>query len=70
MNMHSYDRRADALADDAETEALVQQGFTPEEIAALLRLREWYQYGGSDRVDVIRHLEFLKFLVKNGKLNS
>ena len=33
-------------------------------------LQEWYQYGGSDRVNVIRHLEFLKFLVRNGKLDS
>ncbi len=52
----------------AETEALAQSGFTPEEIAYLLRLREWYQNGGSDRVDVVRHLEFLKFLVSTGKL--
>ena len=70
MNTHSCDRRADALSDDAETEALAQQGFTQEEIAALLRLREWYQYGGSDRINVIRHLEFIKFLVRNGKLYS
>ncbi len=70
MNMHLFDRGPDAPSDDAETEALAQQGFTREEIAALLRLREWYQYGGSDRVNVIRHLEFLKYLVRNGKLDS
>jgi len=70
MNMHSLDRGMEALSDNAETEALAQQGFTREEIAALLRLRERYQYGGSDRITVIRHLEFLKFLVRNGKLDS
>ena len=70
MNTHPCDRRADALSDDAETEALAQQGFTQEEIAALLRLRERYQYGRSDRITIIRHLEFLKFLVRNGKLDS
>ena len=50
------------------TEALVQGGFTPEEITDMLRLRDWYQNGGSDRVEVVRHLEFLKFLIKTGKL--
>jgi len=53
-----------------ETEALAQRGFTQDEITSLLRLREWYQHGGSDRIDVIRYLEFLKFLVRNGKLQS
>jgi hypothetical protein len=70
MNMHSFDRGTDILSDDAETEALAQQGFTKEEIAALLRLREWYQHGGSDRINVIRQLEFLTFLIRNGKLDS
>jgi len=51
-----------------EMETLVQTGFTSEEIASLLWLRQWYQNGGSDRVEVIRHLEFLKLLVVNGKL--
>lgn len=51
-----------------EMEMLVQTGFTSEEIASLLWLRQWYQNGGSDRVEVIRHLEFLKLLVVNGKL--
>jgi hypothetical protein len=53
-----------------EIENLAQRGFTREEIASLLRLREWYQHGGSDRVNVVRYLEFLKFLVRNGKLQS
>jgi hypothetical protein len=31
-------------------------------------LRQWYQMGGSDRVQIVRHLEFLKLLVLNGKM--
>lgn len=41
-------------------------GFTPEEIAALFRLQHWYQTGGSDRMELVRHWAFLKFLVHNG----
>ncbi len=70
MNTHSSDIGTDAQSAVLETEALAQQGFTQDEIASLLRLREWYQHGGSDRIGVIRHLEFLKFLVSNGKLQS
>ena len=70
MNMHSSDIGMDAQSAILETEALAQSGFTRDEIASLLRLREWYQHGGSDRINVIRYLEFLKFLVKNGKLQS
>jgi hypothetical protein len=70
MNTSSVDRGTNARYAIAETEALVQSGFTQDEIASLLRLREWYQHGGSDRIDVIRYLEFLKFLVKKGKLQS
>ena len=70
MNTHSLDRETDAQYAVVETEALAQKGFTQDEIASLLRLREWYQHGGSDRIDVIRYLEFLKFLVRNGKLYS
>ena len=40
----------------------------PEEIAALLWLRQWYQTGGSDRTSIVRHLEFLRMLVKSGEL--
>jgi hypothetical protein len=70
MNAHSLDIGMDAQSAIVETEALAQRGFTQEEIASLLRLREWYQHGGSDRIDVVRYLEFLKFLVRNGKLQS
>jgi hypothetical protein len=51
---------------DAET--LTQNGFTPEEIVSLLWMRQWYQNGGSDRVEIVRHLEFLKLLVTSGKI--
>jgi hypothetical protein len=52
----------------SERDMLVRCGFSREEIAALLWLRQWYQTGGSDRVQIVRHLEFLKLLVLNGKL--
>jgi hypothetical protein len=45
-----------------------QSGFSAEEIVAFLWLRQWYQTGGSDRVQMVRHLEFLRLLVLNGKL--
>ena len=70
MNTHSLERGTDAQSAILETEALAQCGFTQEEIASLKRLREWYQHGGSDRINVVCHLEFLKFLVSKGKLQS
>ncbi len=51
-----------------ETDLLAQCGCSAEESVALLWLRQWYQTGGSDRVQIVRHLEFLKFLVLHGKL--
>ena len=51
-----------------ETDTLFQNGFTSDEIVSLIWLRNWYQTGGSDRVEVIRHLEFLKLLVVSGKM--
>lgn len=51
-----------------ETDTLIECGFTADEIASLLWLRQWYQSGGSDRVEILRHLEFLKLLVVSGKL--
>ena len=53
-----------------EKDELVASGFTTEEIVSLLWLRQWYQTGGSDRVPIVRHLEFLKLLVLNGKLEA
>lgn len=57
---------SEIVTTDAET--LTQSGFTSEEIVSLLWLRQWYQNGGSDRVEVVRHLEFLKLLVTSGKI--
>jgi hypothetical protein len=51
-----------------ETDALLQCGFTSDEIVSLIWLRNWYQTGGSDRVEVVRRLEFLKLMVMNGKI--
>jgi hypothetical protein len=53
---------------ETETHILAQCGFSPEEIVSMLWLRQWYQTGGSDRVQIVRHLEFLKLLVLNGKM--
>ena len=68
MNTHALEAGTSAHSVCAEMEALAQGGFAQDEIASLLRLRQWYQNGGSDRVNVVRHLEFLKFLVMHGKL--
>jgi hypothetical protein len=51
-----------------ETMLLTKWDFTAEEIASILWLRQWYQNGGSDRAVIVRHLEFLRFLVKNGAI--
>jgi hypothetical protein len=52
-----------------DLERLAECGFTAEESAALLWLRQWYQMGGSDRVGLVRHWEFLKRLVVSGRLD-
>lgn len=51
-----------------EQELLAGWGFTAEEIASLLWLQQWYQTGGSDRTLIVRHLEFLRLLVRSGEL--
>ena len=51
-----------------EMAALTEGGFTSDEVVSLLWLRQWYQNGGSDRIEVLRRLEFLKLMVKNGKI--
>jgi len=53
---------------DTELDELVKSGFTQDEIVSLFYLRQWYQTGGSDRVEVVRHLEFLKLMVMSGKI--
>ena len=52
----------------AQGDGLVKSGFIPEEIVSLLWLQQWYQNGGSDRVIMVRHWEFLKLLVMRGQL--
>jgi len=52
-----------------DLERLAGCGFTSEEIVSLLWLQQWYQTGGSDRVALVRHWEFLKFLVLTDKLD-
>jgi hypothetical protein len=51
-----------------EMDDLVKSGFTQDEIVSLFYLRQWYQTGGSDRVEVLRHLEFLKLMVTSGRI--
>ena len=52
----------------SDTAMLAGWGFDAQEIASLLWLRQWYQTGGSDRANMVRHLEFLKMLVRSGEL--
>jgi len=73
--MHTHIDGEERLAMDAtlqmagaERDMLVRCGFSREEIAALVFLWQWYQTGGSDRVQIVRHLEFLKLLVLHRKL--
>ena len=65
-------RQPTSLACDAATsteqELLAGWGFTAEEIITLLWLKQWYQTGGSDRAIMLRHLEFLRLLVRSGEL--
>jgi hypothetical protein len=51
-----------------ETNKLLQSGFTSDEVVSLIWLRNWYETGGSDRIEVIRYLEFLKLLVVSGRM--
>ena len=51
-----------------EQELLAGWGFSDEEITTLLWLQLWYQTGGSDRALMVRHLEFLRLLVRSGEL--
>lgn len=51
-----------------EIENLVEMGFSTEEVVSLVWLRDWYRSGGSDRAEVVCHLEFLKLLMLNGKM--
>ena len=59
-----------AQASLTETDMLVQCGLSAEEIVAVLWLRQWYQTGGSDRVQIVRRWEFLKWLLMMGMLEE
>jgi hypothetical protein len=52
----------------SDEDELAQLGFTSDEIVSLLYLRQKYQTGGSDRIEVVRYLEFLKLLVVTGRM--
>ena len=74
MNTHIDAKKQGETAAHTETivtdmERLTGYGFTSEEIVSLLWLQKWYQTGGSDRVELVRHWEFLHLLVLNGKLD-
>jgi len=56
--------------DAAEQDQLAQCGCSTEEIVAFLWLRRWYQTGGSDRMELLRHWEFLTWLVRASLLEE
>ena len=62
------ERESQVQATETETDMLAQCGLSAEEIVSLIWLRQWYQAGGSDRVQFVRRWGFLKFLVLHGKL--
>ena len=68
MNTQPLEKITNVEQTVTETEALEQNGFSQDEVISLLWLRQWYQNGGSDRMEVVRHLEFLKYLVMHHKI--
>lgn len=54
---------------ETDADILQKVGFSEDEIISLLWLQQWYQHGGSDRMEILRHLEFLKLLVGNGSID-
>lgn len=69
MNTQPLELEANVENTVKETELLSLSGFSQDEIVSLLWLRRWYQNGGSDRVEIVRHLEFLRLLVLNGRID-
>ncbi|MEO7021400.1 MAG: hypothetical protein ABI234_14690 [Ktedonobacteraceae bacterium] len=51
-----------------EGETLAYLGFTEDEITSLLWLRQWYQHGGSDRIEIVRSLEIVQQQVLEGQI--
>jgi hypothetical protein len=75
MNSHisteeQLERETSLQTIGTETDTLARCGFTAEEIVAFLWLRRWYETGGSDRMQLLRHWEFLKWLVKASLLEE
>jgi hypothetical protein len=56
--------------DAALRDQFAQCGLSTEEIVAFLWLRRWYQTGGSDRMELLRRWEFLKWLVRASLLEE
>lgn len=54
----------------AEEERTMAMCVETEEIVAFLWLRRWYQTGGSDRMELLRHWEFLKWLIRASMLEE
>ncbi len=69
MNTQPLELEASVENSVKDTELLSLSGFNQDEIVSLLWLRRWYQNGGSDRVEIVRHLEFLRLLVLNGRID-
>lgn len=70
MNTQPLDMITNLENSGSDTDVLTPLGFSEDEIISVLWLRQWYQNGGSDRIEVLRHLEFLKILVVKGKIES
>jgi hypothetical protein len=67
-DIHDHTRLVEISANDIE--ALTKCGYSEDEIISLLWLRQHYQSGGSDRVAVVRYLEFLRYLLRSGQLEA
>ena len=64
MNIEEQLRTATRGETDVSEENWLKQcDFTAEECVALLWLRDWYQSGGSDRMELVRNWEFLEWLI-------
>ena len=68
MNTRPLEMITDTEPIETDTDRLQEVGFSEDEIISLLWLRQWYQHGGSDRMEILRNLEFLKLQVGNGSI--
>ena len=57
-------------AEASQWEQLAQCGWSTEEIVASLWLRGRYQTGGSERMELVRNFEFLKWLIRASMLEE